>query len=94
MTLKRATEVLRNGEVIESWLCDYNADGELESNAGEEFLMAYQNHYYLIVVENGHDDFRTAPICRDGYSCVIPARTEQGFIRDLILKYNQSGKYA
>ena len=87
MTETRAKEVLYNGDIVESWLCDYNVKGELEINAGEEFLMDYQNHYYLIVVENGHNDHRTAPICLDGYSCVIPARTEQGFIKDLILKH-------
>jgi hypothetical protein len=46
------------GEIIDSWAIDEDEDGNLESNGGVQYLIAYNNDYYLISSGNEEGSIR------------------------------------
>ncbi|MCK9429458.1 MAG: hypothetical protein M0R17_05600 [Candidatus Omnitrophica bacterium] len=48
MKYLKNSDVFNNGEEISSWLIDENEEGELESNAGQEFLFLYSKEVYIL----------------------------------------------
>lgn len=51
MTKQKKQEVIENGIVMDSYPCDINPDGELESNGGQEFVCQYMGKIYHIICD-------------------------------------------
>ena len=58
---KIAQKILDDGILIDSWLCDVNSEGEVESNGGEEFVVLHKNKYYRLV-GSGKKVFAKVPL--------------------------------
>lgn len=74
-------EVRRNARKIDSWPCDVNEKGEVESNAGVEHLVEHEGSYFLFVT--GHFPTEVYP---GTFREINEVDKDDGFIYELIQK--------
>ena len=49
---EKALQIFEDGELLEKYPCDYNPlTEEMESNGGQEFVVAYQEQVYYFICD-------------------------------------------
>jgi len=59
--------IFENGTQLLDWAIDTNEFGDLESNGGREFLVAFENNYYLIQTTWNEEPFSGSKIFKKDF---------------------------
>lgn len=83
-----ADTVYSDGDELDNWSCDTNLEGETESNAGVEHIMAYKGNYYSVITDPEGEN-----IAKGGFTKIDKEEElkDDSDIGDLIKKY-EGGK--